>query len=139
MATVPGPAVIGYLKQVADAIEDDVAIQSMWDKRRYATHIVSNLTFDAGAIKAWVGRMRARGITMPLLLGVPGPVQPGEAGPDLVAQPLVELVQPADFITLAESSGEISRETMDWRASMMRAGTLPLRKPGTWICEPIVA
>jgi methylenetetrahydrofolate reductase (NADPH) len=26
-------------------INDDVAVRSMWDKRRYATHIVSNLTF----------------------------------------------------------------------------------------------
>src|SRR6478672_11942749 len=55
-------------------IHDDLTVQAMWDKRRHATHIVSNLTFDAGAIKAWVGRMRARGITMPLLLGMPGPV-----------------------------------------------------------------
>src|SRR6476646_5434835 len=55
-------------------ITDDLTVQSMWDKRRHATHVVSNLTFDAGAIKAWVGRMRARGITMPLLLGMPGPV-----------------------------------------------------------------
>jgi methylenetetrahydrofolate reductase (NADPH) len=55
-------------------ITDDLTVQSMWDKRRHATHVVSNLTFDAGAIKAWVGRMRARGITRPLLLGLPGPV-----------------------------------------------------------------
>ncbi len=55
-------------------ITDDLTVQSMWDKRRHATHVVSNLTFDAGAIKAWVGRMRGRGITMPLLLGLPGPV-----------------------------------------------------------------
>ena len=27
-------------------ISDDLTVQSMWDKRRYATHIVSNLTFD---------------------------------------------------------------------------------------------
>ena len=47
----------------------------MWDKRRYATHIVSNLTFDPDAIKVWVRRMRDRGITMPLLLGLPGPVE----------------------------------------------------------------
>jgi methylenetetrahydrofolate reductase (NADPH) len=47
----------------------------MWDKRRYATHVVSNLTFDPSAIKSWVRRMRDRGITMPLLLGVPGPVE----------------------------------------------------------------
>ena len=55
-------------------ITDDVTIQSMWDKRRYATHVVSNLTFDPAVLAAWVRRMRARGITMPLLLGIPGPV-----------------------------------------------------------------
>ena len=52
-------------------IHDDLTIQSMWDKRRYATHIVSNLT---SVLTGWVRRMRKRGITQPLLLGVPGPV-----------------------------------------------------------------
>ena len=55
-------------------IADDLTIQSMWDKRRYATHVVSNLTFDPGVLTEWVRRMRKRGITMPLLLGIPGPV-----------------------------------------------------------------
>jgi len=55
-------------------ISDDLTIQSMWDKRRYATHVVSNLTFDPDVLTRWVGRMRQRGITMPLLLGIPGPV-----------------------------------------------------------------
>jgi methylenetetrahydrofolate reductase (NADPH) len=55
-------------------ISDDMTIQSMWDKRRYATHVVSNLTFDPEVLTTWVRRMRSRGITMPLLLGIPGPV-----------------------------------------------------------------
>lgn len=55
-------------------IHDDVTIQSMWDKRKYATHVVSNLTFDPAIIKRWVHRMRERGITMPLLIGMPGPI-----------------------------------------------------------------
>lgn len=55
-------------------ITDDVTIQSMWDKRKHATYVVSNLTFDAGVVKDWVHRMRVRGITLPLLLGLPGPV-----------------------------------------------------------------
>ena len=55
-------------------IHDDLTVQAMWDKRRHATHIVSNLTFDAGAVKTWVDRMRARGITQPVLLGLPGPI-----------------------------------------------------------------
>jgi methylenetetrahydrofolate reductase (NADPH) len=55
-------------------IHDDLTVQSMWDKRHYATHVVSNLTFDPAVIRDWVHRMRRRGITMPLLLGIPGPV-----------------------------------------------------------------
>jgi methylenetetrahydrofolate reductase (NADPH) len=55
-------------------IDDDLTVQSMWDKRRHATHIVSNLTFDPAVIRTWVHRLRSRGVTMPLLLGIPGPV-----------------------------------------------------------------
>lgn len=55
-------------------IHDDLTVQSMWDKRRYATHIVSNLTFDPAVVRDWVRRLRARGVAMPLLLGIPGPV-----------------------------------------------------------------
>lgn len=56
-------------------ISDDLTIQSMWDKRLYATHVVSNLTFDAKTVEVWLRRMRARGVTLPLLLGLPGPVE----------------------------------------------------------------
>ncbi|GAA1935658.1 methylenetetrahydrofolate reductase [Nocardioides marmoribigeumensis] len=55
-------------------IHDDLTVQSMWDKRRHATHIVSNLTFDPEVIDSWVRRLRRRGVTMPVLLGVPGPI-----------------------------------------------------------------
>ena len=55
-------------------IHDDLTVQSMWDKRKHATYVVSNLTFDPAVIKDWVHRMRLRGITLPLLIGVPGPV-----------------------------------------------------------------
>ena len=55
-------------------ISDDLTIQSMWDKRRFATHIVSNLNFDAKTVEQWVRRLRGRGVTLPMLLGIPGPV-----------------------------------------------------------------
>lgn len=57
------------------SIHDDLTVQSMWDKRRHATHIVSNLTFDASVVRDWLHRLRARGVEMPLLLGIPGPVE----------------------------------------------------------------
>jgi methylenetetrahydrofolate reductase (NADPH) len=55
-------------------ISDDVTIQAMWDKRKHATHVVSNLVFDPVVVDHWVARMRKRGITLPLLLGLPGPI-----------------------------------------------------------------
>ncbi|HET7430542.1 MAG TPA: methylenetetrahydrofolate reductase [Nocardioides sp.] len=65
--------ITGY-PETHPTISDDLTVQSMWDKRRHATHIVSNLTFDPKAIASWVARLRARGVTMPLLLGMPGPI-----------------------------------------------------------------
>ncbi len=69
----PHVGITGY-PESHPTIDDDLTIQSMWDKRRFATHVVSNLTFDPGVLTTWVKRMRKRGITMPLLLGLPGPV-----------------------------------------------------------------
>jgi methylenetetrahydrofolate reductase (NADH) len=57
------------------AIEDDITIQSMWDKRAHGTYVVSNLCFDAAVIHTWLKRMRRRGITLPVLIGLPGPVE----------------------------------------------------------------
>jgi methylenetetrahydrofolate reductase (NADPH) len=65
--------ITGY-PETHPTISDDLTVQSMWDKRRHATHIVSNLTFDPKVLADWVGRLRARGVTMPVLIGIPGPV-----------------------------------------------------------------
>jgi methylenetetrahydrofolate reductase (NADPH) len=56
-------------------IHDDLTIQAMWDKRRYATYIVSNVCFDAAALGRWIGRIRARGVTLPLYMGLAGPAE----------------------------------------------------------------
>ncbi len=69
----PEVGITGY-PESHPTISDDLTVQSMWDKRRHATHVVSNLTFDPDAIRSWVDRVRARGITMPVLLGMPGPI-----------------------------------------------------------------
>ncbi len=57
------------------SIDDDITIQAMWDKRQYSTHVVSNMTFDAEKLGTWVERIRRRGVTLPVLVGVPGPVE----------------------------------------------------------------
>jgi methylenetetrahydrofolate reductase (NADPH) len=57
-------------------IDDDLTIQAMWDKRRFATYIVSNLCFDPRVITAWVSRVRRRGVELPIYVGVPGVTDP---------------------------------------------------------------
>ena len=56
-------------------IHDDVTVQAMWDKRRYASYIVSNVCFDAAQLGRWIGRIRARGVTLPLYVGLAGPAE----------------------------------------------------------------
>ncbi|MDX6388963.1 MAG: methylenetetrahydrofolate reductase [Streptosporangiaceae bacterium] len=55
-------------------IDDDITIQAMWDKRRHAAYIVSNLCFDPAVLRHWISRVRARGVTLPLFVGLAGPV-----------------------------------------------------------------
>ena len=69
----PNVGVTGY-PESHPSIADDLTVQAMWDKRRFATHVVSNLTFDPGTLQLWLRRMRERGVTLPLLVGLPGPV-----------------------------------------------------------------
>lgn len=56
-------------------IDDDIIIQAMWDKRKYATHVVSNMTFDAEQLGVWLERIRRRGVRLPAIVGVAGPVE----------------------------------------------------------------
>jgi len=66
--------VTGY-PQSHPVIGDDVTIQAMWDKRQYATYLVSNLCFDSRTLRQWVRRIRARGVTLPLFVGLAGPIE----------------------------------------------------------------
>jgi methylenetetrahydrofolate reductase (NADPH) len=59
-------------------IEDDLTIQAMWDKRRIATYIVSNLCFDPRVVKRWVARVRRRGVQLPIHIGLAGVADPAK-------------------------------------------------------------
>jgi methylenetetrahydrofolate reductase (NADPH) len=69
----PRVGITGY-PESHPSIEDDVTIQSMWDKRQHATYIVSNLCFDPRVIANWAARVRRRQVRLPLFLGLAGPV-----------------------------------------------------------------
>ncbi|MEU3839502.1 5,10-methylenetetrahydrofolate reductase [Streptomyces sp. NPDC028635] len=56
-------------------IHDDITVQAMWDKQAHATYVVSNLCFDPRVLAHWITRIRHRGVTLPVHVGVAGPVQ----------------------------------------------------------------
>jgi len=92
-------------------IDDDITIQAMWDKRAHSTYIVSNLCFDARLLATWIARVRRRQVTLPIHLGVAGPVETtkllavatkigvGESTRVLRAHPfwLINLVRPGGY------------------------------------------
>ena len=59
-------------------IDDDLTIQAMWDKRRQATYIVSNLCFDVRVVKKWIARVRKRGVPLPIFIGMAGVADPAK-------------------------------------------------------------
>jgi methylenetetrahydrofolate reductase (NADH) len=55
-------------------ISDETTIQVMFDKEPFATYIVSQLCLDASVIAWWIGAVRARGVELPIHIGIPGPI-----------------------------------------------------------------
>lgn len=55
-------------------ISDEATIQAMFEKAPHATHIISQICFDPGLIESWTRSVRARGVDLPVFVGLPGPV-----------------------------------------------------------------
>jgi methylenetetrahydrofolate reductase (NADPH) len=55
-------------------ISDEETIRAMFAKAPMATHIVSQLCFDASTIAGWIAEVRRRGTHLPIWIGVPGKV-----------------------------------------------------------------
>jgi methylenetetrahydrofolate reductase (NADPH) len=53
-------------------ISDEETIQAMFAKAPMATHIVSQVCFDAEVICGWIRAVRQRGTLLPIWIGVPG-------------------------------------------------------------------
>src|SRR3954463_7482069 len=53
-------------------ISDDETIRAMFAKAEMATDIVSQLCFDPATIAWWIGAVRARGVKLPIWIGLPG-------------------------------------------------------------------
>ena len=56
-------------------ISDETTIEAMFEKEPMATYIVSQICFDADVIRTWIRRVRERGTSLPIWIGVPGAVE----------------------------------------------------------------
>src|SRR5262245_21964008 len=90
-------------------IDDDITIQSMWDKRRFATYIVSQICFRPKVVAGWVRRVRRRGVDLPVHVGVPGPLD------------AVRLLRISSRIGVGESA-RFARRHASWLPQLLRGG-----------------
>jgi methylenetetrahydrofolate reductase (NADPH) len=56
-------------------IPTDLLDASLLEKQPHASYVTTQMSFDAEAIAAWIRRIRAAGVTLPVHLGMPGPVE----------------------------------------------------------------
>lgn len=79
------------------AIADDVLQRVLKEKQPLASGMRTQMAFDPEAVAAWVRRVRADGITLPLFLGVPGVVE------------LTKLMRISTQIGIADSARYLSK------------------------------
>jgi methylenetetrahydrofolate reductase (NADPH) len=56
-------------------ISDEETIAAMFAKEPFATHIISQICFDARVTAGWIRAVRERGTLLPIWIGVPGSVE----------------------------------------------------------------
>jgi methylenetetrahydrofolate reductase (NADPH) len=66
---------IGGYPEGHPVVSDDQLLEALLRKQPAASHIVTQLCFDAGALAAWAADIRAAGITLPVVVGLPGVVE----------------------------------------------------------------
>lgn len=54
------------------SITDDALMAALVEKAPAADYIATQMCFDTGAIARWAGKVRARGVALPLYVGIPG-------------------------------------------------------------------
>ena len=64
-------AITGY-PESHHLISDEETIRAMFAKAPMATHIISQICFDAGTVAAWIAEVRRRGTHLPMWIGLPG-------------------------------------------------------------------
>jgi methylenetetrahydrofolate reductase (NADPH) len=96
-------------------IDDETTIRVMFEKEPLATYIVSQLCLDARVIAGWIDRVRGRGVTLPIHVGIPGVV------------PRRKLLRIATKIGVGESTRFVRKQGNVVARMLMRGSVGPRR------------
>jgi len=66
---------IGGYPEGHPVIGDERLLEALRRKQPFASHLVTQLCFDADALAAWVADIREAGIDLPVIVGLPGVVE----------------------------------------------------------------
>ena len=66
---------IGGYPEGHPLIGDERLLEALRRKQPFASYVVTQLCFDAGALAGWVAGIRAAGIDLPVVVGLPGVVE----------------------------------------------------------------
>ena len=66
---------IGGYPEGHPLVADERLLEALFRKQPYASQIITQLCFDAAALAAWTADIRAAGVTLPVLVGLPGVVE----------------------------------------------------------------
>jgi len=59
-------------------VDGETLFSELAKKQQYAQYMVTQMCFDADVLGSWLNDMRARGITLPVWIGLPGAIDRGQ-------------------------------------------------------------
>lgn len=90
-------------------LDNEAVLESLWNKRGYATYVVSSLSFDPENVKRWVDVVRGRGVQLPVYIGTAGVADPAR------------LLRVSTRVGVADAA-KFLRGHASWLARMFRPG-----------------
>jgi len=63
---------IGSYPEGHHIVDDETALTALKDKQPHAAYMTTQMCFDGDVITSWIADVRRQGITLPVVLGIPG-------------------------------------------------------------------
>jgi methylenetetrahydrofolate reductase (NADPH) len=107
-------------------LEDETLREAMYEKRPYATYIVSQICFDPETTSDWIRRVRERGVELPIYIGIPGAVSKRK------------LIQISSSIGVGGSADFLNKHS-NWFVRLLPGGYSPddlVRELGPYLGDP---